>query len=163
MFTFETLQNEHREWVVRNFGLTRPDVDGKFYQPVFGAMEEMGELAHSFLKRDQGIRGSYEEHTEKAKDAIGDITVFLADICSAQGWNYQEIVEQTWNHVKQRDWTKNKLTGVAEATTDNSVGIFDEIGTPAEIDRFAKTFIESTSQVSYPDKYVNTLFGGPYG
>lgn len=32
------------------------------------------------------------------------------------GWDLQEIVENTWNVVKQRDWTKNKKDGVTTAT-----------------------------------------------
>ncbi|MBW3545454.1 MAG: hypothetical protein KY428_07645 [Bacteroidetes bacterium] len=108
--TFKQLQTENREWVMRNFGVSRPNAT-EFWKPVLGVMEELGELSHALLKRSQGIRGSYEEHTEKAKDAIADATVFLADVCSALGFDYQEIVETAWNEVKQRDWTKNKNNG----------------------------------------------------
>ncbi len=127
MLTFKQLQEENCEWVKRNFNVQRPNrEDG--WKPVFGVMEEVGELSHSLLKQSQGIRGSTEEHEANAQDAIGDITVFLADVCSAYGWDYQEIVENVWNTVKQRNWNNNKTNGRSEG-----VGIFDNLS-PEELD-----------------------------
>jgi NTP pyrophosphatase (non-canonical NTP hydrolase) len=110
MLDFKQLQEENKEWVKRNFDAKRPDRE-MAWKPIFGVVEEVGELAHSILKQSQGIRGSYEEHEAKAKDAVGDITVFLADVCSAMGWDYQEIIETTWNEVKARNWKKSQADG----------------------------------------------------
>ena len=33
-------------------------------------MEEVGELAHAYLKMEQGIRGNADEHTANMKDAV---------------------------------------------------------------------------------------------
>lgn len=105
--TLKQLQAEHKEWSERNFEYKFPD-DQTFWKPIFGIMEEMGELTHHLLKRSQGIRGSSAEHTEKAKDAIGDLVIFLAGACSSLGFDLQEIVETTWKEVSQRDYKKDE-------------------------------------------------------
>jgi len=94
------LQDEQRPWVAYNFG------DRPSWMPLLGVVEELGELAHAYLKRAQGIRTS-ENHTENAKDAVADIVIFLADYCSAEGFDLEAIVQETWDKVKQRDWKKN--------------------------------------------------------
>ena len=105
MLTFKQLQQEQKEWADRNFP------NSKNYHPLLGVVEEVGELSHSHLKREQGIRGTEEEHIEEARDAIGDIVIYLSDYCSRMGFDFQEIMEDTWNHVKQRDWQKNPEKG----------------------------------------------------
>lgn len=97
------LQAEQRAWVAHNF------VDRPTWMPLLGAMEELGELAHAHLKEAQGIR-LHENHTEKAKDAIADIVIFLADYCSSRGFDFEELVRTTWDQVKQRDWKANPET-----------------------------------------------------
>lgn len=105
--TFGRLQAEVREWSTRNFG------DRATHQPLLGLVEEVGELSHSHLKQEQGIRGTPAEHEAAAKDAIGDILVYLADYTAGRGWNLQAIIEDVWGQVKQRDWKKNPATGQA--------------------------------------------------
>jgi NTP pyrophosphatase (non-canonical NTP hydrolase) len=105
MLTLKQLQEEQKPWVKHNFP-ERLD-----YHPFLGLMEEVGELAHSHLKLLQGIRVN-EDHHAKAKDAVGDIVIFLADYCSARGYDLQECVEKTWAEVKQRDWKTNKVNGL---------------------------------------------------
>jgi NTP pyrophosphatase (non-canonical NTP hydrolase) len=114
------IQKAHKEWADRNFG------NVPAHQPVLGVAEELGELveaddsptqhivelvkaigrlSHAQLKSEQGIRMN-ENHEENAKDAVGDITMFLIDLCNCKGWDYQEIVQGTWEHISKRDWTK---------------------------------------------------------
>ncbi len=66
---------------------------------------------HSHLKAVQGIRNN-ENHAAKKKDSVGDIVIYLADYCTAEGIDFQNAVETAWNEVKQRDWKKNATTGV---------------------------------------------------
>lgn len=111
---FQRLQSEVDTWALKNFGLYRGlirhnNVEG--FPQLMGVMEEVGELAHAHLKEYQGIRGSTIEHQNKARDAIGDIIIYLADYCSIRGFNLQTIVENTWDLVKRRDWVNNKETG----------------------------------------------------
>ena len=125
--TFEELQREQGAWRKKNFPDQVP------HQALLGVIEEGGEalealvallpaqitrgrMAHYLLKKEQGIRYTKEEVAEKLKDAIADETIFLSSLCELFGFDYDEIVTETWNSVKNRDWTKNPLTagGTAE-------------------------------------------------
>jgi NTP pyrophosphatase (non-canonical NTP hydrolase) len=112
LIDLEKIQNEIGEWSVRNFGETGAD------EKIFGMVEEIGELCHSFLKRKQGIRGTAEEHTENIKDALGDFCVYAMDYCSKEGISFEECIQTTWDKVIQRDWVKNKQTGKVEDGTE---------------------------------------------
>lgn len=79
--------------------------------PLLGVVEEVGELAHAHLKREQGIRGTPEEHDAAKVDAIGDILVYLADYCERNGISLGFALIDTWEKVRKRDWSKNKETG----------------------------------------------------
>jgi NTP pyrophosphatase (non-canonical NTP hydrolase) len=107
-FTLKQLQQEQGEWLRSNFG------DVPAWQQVMATNEEAGELAHSFLKMTQGIRGTEQEHRLALMDSVGDITVCLAGVCNALGFDYQTIVERVWGEVKQRDWKANPECGVGE-------------------------------------------------
>jgi NTP pyrophosphatase (non-canonical NTP hydrolase) len=99
------LQAEQLNWVKHNFG------DRPSWQPLLGAVEELGELCHAHLKASQGIRIS-EPHQEAKIDAIGDIIIYLADYCSAENIDIEMAVLDTWQKVKQRDWKKYPVNGL---------------------------------------------------
>ena len=89
------VQSEHRFWLAHNFpGQTREQV-------VLGMVEEMGELAHHVLKRDQHIR--HEDHDAEIRDACADL----------EGFELMEVISETWSKVKQRDWVKFPQDGVS--------------------------------------------------
>jgi hypothetical protein len=94
--TFAELQSAVGEWSRRNFpGSTPAD-------PFYGLVEEVGEFSHSILKARQGIRGTKEEHVAAEKDAIGDITIYLADWCER---NSLSLSEGTASHYAATyDW-----------------------------------------------------------
>ena len=102
------LQEQQAPWVRHNFG------DRPSYWPLLGVMEELGELAHAHLKQEQGIRVG-EDHEAGAKDAIGDVVIFLADYCQGRGYSLQDIVQETWAAVKLRDWKLDPAGGKAVA------------------------------------------------
>lgn len=104
-FTFRQLQERHRVWALRNFG------EHPSYWPLLGATEELGELAHAHLKAEQGIRGTAEEHRAAKRDAIADCIIFLADYCSCEGFDLEELMVETWEKVEKRDWVKDKQNG----------------------------------------------------
>jgi len=81
---FKQLQEEHKVWAEKNFG----NQDIEVY--CLGLIEEIGELAHSVLKRKQGIKNN-ENHDEKIKDAIGDITIYLVGFCNCSDINIEEL------------------------------------------------------------------------
>jgi len=100
------IQAEVRTWADKNFGTGRP-----VHHPLLGAVEELGELAHAHLKGEQGIRGTREEMSIKAKDAVGDVIIYLMDYCNLRGWDISEILDVTWEHVKTRDWKGDARKG----------------------------------------------------
>ena len=101
------MQKEQDEWSKKNFDNKKP------YQPILGAAEEVGELAHAYLKMEQGIRGNTDEHTANMKDAVADCVIFLMDFCNQMGWDFETLLTQTWDEVKKRDWKKDSWQGAA--------------------------------------------------
>ena len=106
--TLKEIQTEQVAWLKHNF----PEFDSqKSYQALLGVVEEVGELSHAHLKREQNIRGTAEELDEKGKDAIGDIIIFLLAYCSAKSWDCEEIVNEVWSRVGKRDFVSDPLEG----------------------------------------------------
>ena len=67
--SFYQLQCQVKEWVKGAF----PNHSQRAsWMPLMGAVEELGELSHAHLKMSQGIRGTKEELTKDAKDAVAD-------------------------------------------------------------------------------------------
>lgn len=75
--SWQKLVNERNKWVAHNFPDT-PSPDGS----ILGMIEELGELAHSHLKEEQAIRGRARQHQIKARDAIGDLTIYMLGVMS---------------------------------------------------------------------------------
>lgn len=98
------LQEEVKVWRGKNFG------EQPSWISLLGAVEELGELAHAHVKEVQGIRMS-EDHIENAKDAVGDIVIYLADYCGERGFDFEEVVKKTWEQVKKRNWKENREGG----------------------------------------------------
>lgn len=106
--TFARLQQEQAAWSRVNFG------EQPGWQPLIGAVEEIGELAHAYLKAAQNIRGSDDEHRAAAADAVGDAIIYLAGFCSACGIDLERSVRETWAAVQQRDWRRSPENGVSK-------------------------------------------------
>jgi len=62
---------------------------------LWALLKRWGELAHSVLKRKQGIRNT-EDHDFLIRDAIGDITIYLAGFCSEHNINIQEAYDNKY-------------------------------------------------------------------
>ena len=101
------IQREHAIWANHNFGPQRK------HHSLLGMVEELGELAHAHLKQEQGIRGAGDNEA-KAKDAIGDIVIFLFGYCNSRGYDLQVIIHETWLEVKKRDWKLYPETGLPD-------------------------------------------------
>lgn len=101
------VQEEHRVWQARNFG---PPSTG---DSLVGITEELGELSHAFLKNKQGIRLN-ENHEENMRDAVGDLLIYLISFCTSKGYDLEEVLEDTWEQVKQRDWIEFPNNGKTE-------------------------------------------------
>lgn len=84
--TWKQLQDEQKEWSMRNFGPHPAE------HPMLGMIEELGELAHAHLKGLQGIRHTPEEILEMKKDACADFMIFMADYCTCSKLNLAVLV-----------------------------------------------------------------------
>ena len=106
MISLSQLQYEKEVWERRNF----PDMD--CIRAVLGVVEEVGELSHAVLKRDQKIRGSEVEHSAAIQDACADIVIYLTSVARFEGFSLEEAVERVWKEVVQkRDWKANPESG----------------------------------------------------
>jgi NTP pyrophosphatase (non-canonical NTP hydrolase) len=106
--TLKEIQQQQIEWLKHNFPEYGPD---KAYWALLGIVEEVGELARSYHKKEEGIRGTPEEHDEKMRDAVGDIMLFLLSFCYAKGWDCEDIVNEVWSRVGKRDFIKDPING----------------------------------------------------
>jgi NTP pyrophosphatase (non-canonical NTP hydrolase) len=103
--TFKDLQEQSYAWIQHNF----PNNNGD--DPLFGIMEELGEVTHSHLKRKQNIRTN-ENHEELIKDGIGDLVIYLCDYCNQNGLDLEECINIAANTAFSRDWIKYPVNGI---------------------------------------------------
>jgi NTP pyrophosphatase (non-canonical NTP hydrolase) len=97
------LQQQVDKWHKYNFG-GENDLENAI-DNLLGVSEEVGELCHAILKHKQGIRKT-ENHLENAKDAVGDIVIFLLNFCNRMEFSFSDCVQNAWDEVKDRDWVK---------------------------------------------------------
>jgi NTP pyrophosphatase (non-canonical NTP hydrolase) len=97
----QKVQTELRPWQEHNFP-SRPA-----WQPVMGLAEEVGELSHAFLKREQRCRLN-ENHDDAIWDALGDILVYACDVANAEGLDLAAVLDEVWLRVSKRDWAKER-------------------------------------------------------
>lgn len=72
-----------------------------------------GNLAHSYLKKAQGIRGSVDEHNAAMRLALTGILAHMVVAANGRGWDLLMLAHDTWQKVKRRDWKANALTGAS--------------------------------------------------
>jgi hypothetical protein len=78
----DEVQPEYTAWRVHNFGV------GHAHQPLLGLIEELGELhAASVRWQDPRATGALGE----VRDAIGDVLVYMMDICRLQEWRLSAL------------------------------------------------------------------------
>jgi NTP pyrophosphatase (non-canonical NTP hydrolase) len=89
----------------------RPQKDYSDLKRLVKMQSAVRKLCHAILKSEQGIRGTHEQHMLDAQDAIGDMLVYLADVCATYGFDMQDIAERTWAKVRVRDWQSDPASG----------------------------------------------------
>ena len=80
LLTYANIRAQVAQWSIQNFASQPAEF------PFGGIGEEIGELQHAVLKANQGIRGTLEDHTTAAKDAVGDIFIYVCDFSSRAGF-----------------------------------------------------------------------------
>lgn len=117
MQTLKELSREIAMWAVNN-ELT-DDYHSQSERPFMGMVEELGELSHARLKREQGIRGMVNTTTfmKAEQDALADLMIYWLHYCFMRRIDPDRLIMETWKKVKERDWNKNKETGNADQST----------------------------------------------
>jgi len=70
--------------------------------PLLGVVEETGEMVTAVMDMNRPA---------DVEDAIGDLMVFLLNLCDVSGYDGDSALKGVWNKVRQRDWKKNKENG----------------------------------------------------
>jgi NTP pyrophosphatase (non-canonical NTP hydrolase) len=73
---FTGLRDQIGQWADQNFDVHLPEL---------GVAEEIGELTHAILKREQKIRGEAKRRTNaEIKDALGDAAIYMLHLAYKQ-------------------------------------------------------------------------------
>lgn len=116
MKTSRELINEVGEWAEANFGHKA--------HPLYGIIEETGELTHCLLKRLQGIRGFDDPVKFKAEftDALADIGIYLAHYCYLNNTSYKfikaEVMHESWHQAPMEENIALVLSEVSRMLID---------------------------------------------
>jgi len=105
MTAIQQIQSALEQWRKHNFP------NAETWEPIMGACEELGELCHAHLKNHEGVHTG-ESFERQARDAIGDTVIFLMQYCTMMKWDFETIVVDTWDNVKDRDWVTHPENGV---------------------------------------------------
>ncbi len=88
-------QKELADWQKENFG------ESTVSDMLHGMAEEVGEMAHWYLKGKQAIRGiSPREAKEKMADGFGDVVVFGVQAMSSLGLDAEAILKEVIEGLK---------------------------------------------------------------
>lgn len=66
-----------------------------------------GQLAHSFLKRHQGIRNN-EDHKKRIESAYQCLQSVIWSFCESVQLDWVQCVNDTWDIISKRDWQKER-------------------------------------------------------
>ncbi len=82
----------------------------KFDDTGAGLQNEIGRVAHGFLKSFQQIRMN-EDHAGNIRAGLVNLVAYLQRIARVAGiGEVDEIIHSVWQQVKQRVWKKNRAT-----------------------------------------------------
>jgi NTP pyrophosphatase (non-canonical NTP hydrolase) len=98
----ERWQRPLAEWQERE--LPCEDKDKQILRVTVGAAEEMGEVSRCVLKRSQQIRATEHVWTSKAEEEIGDVCVYLMQLCTLLGLDFERCIERAAQKVLARRW-----------------------------------------------------------
>ena len=88
---------EYQDEAARTIDADLPKYD-MVYHALFGMCSEVGELHALYQKIYQG----HEREVEHAKKEVGDILWFIAEYCTAMGWNLDEIATMNIKKLRNR-------------------------------------------------------------
>lgn len=71
----------------------------------------LGNLAHTVLKKEQGIRGSDAYHQVRMVQFLGTFLKSVDLIAEVSNVTTENAIKDTWFRVCERDWSKNRTNG----------------------------------------------------
>ena len=89
--------NEYQALAARTIKEDMPPIHQECHA-LFGMASEIGELHGLYQKRYQG-HFSPEEHYKKE---LGDLLWFVAEYCTARGWDLDEIMQMNIDKLRKR-------------------------------------------------------------
>ena len=108
MIEMREMQKEMFAWLEREFPMSLT-----LEAQTLGVAEETGEVCQLVLKKAQKIRkaGLMDESSWKLAiaDGVGDVIIYLMNLCSIAEIDIEEAVENTVDKVKERDWNKWRM------------------------------------------------------
>ena len=94
MFDLKTFQHELEARAERNIPRSAT------YQSLIGVFQEIGKLTRMQIE-DEGISDVPENRQAAKRQAIGDVIIYMARYCTAQGWSLAEIIYEAWQKTKR--------------------------------------------------------------
>lgn len=107
--SMDAIQADITAWQIYNFP------NSTEMQVYCGMGEEVGEVLRAVTKRSDGIRGTREDWTRELKKELGDVLIKCFDAARYEGWSLQEVLEERWAVVRERDWQRYPETGLPPA------------------------------------------------
>jgi NTP pyrophosphatase (non-canonical NTP hydrolase) len=92
-------QKDILDWRKNNF----PDPPDAMKQALVLA-EETGEVCRAVIKREQGIRGTYEEWSANLKIELAQTLITLFAIAELEGFDLLDYTTEYWDTLKQRNF-----------------------------------------------------------
>lgn len=89
--------NEYQKLAARTIRKAMGLINAK-YHALHGMVGEIGELHSLYQKEYQGHKWD-EEH---AKKELGDLLWFIAEYCTANGWDLEDIMQTNIDKLKAR-------------------------------------------------------------
>ncbi|MBQ6503147.1 MAG: nucleoside triphosphate pyrophosphohydrolase family protein [Flexilinea sp.] len=71
----------------------------KEYHALHGMVGEIGELHSIYQKKYQGHQETSDEHRKKE---VGDLLWFIAEYCTACGWNLDDVMQMNIDKLRKR-------------------------------------------------------------
>jgi len=79
----------------------RDDNAARIYHAIYGLFAEAGEVAGVLQKHHRGDYGGGET-LHKLHDELGDVLWYIAEICSAHGWDLDDIAADNLDKLQSR-------------------------------------------------------------
>ena len=73
--------------------------------------KQVGLINHGHLKKTQGIRGDTDTHIRTIRSAVHELVGMLCVLGESWGFNVGDCIAKTWARVRQRDWSKDAVSG----------------------------------------------------